>query len=481
MLVTLPDAVRVFVACAAATTVLYGLWSAWIPLLPDNVGQPLLDLGKMTGYRWLSALTYLVLILAVYGLYAVAYRLVGRARVTLPVIVATSAVFGAAMVFAYPATAVDIFGYVAQGRLLAVHGVNPFTVVAADFPGDPILPYLAFPHEPSQYGPAWALISGAVAAVSGTNLALAVVVFKLIGVVAHLASGLLVYDIARGLHADGIRARRCALVYLWNPLLIWEMVGNGHNDGLMMVGGLAAAWALARQRTVWVLPCLAAGALVKLPVAIVGPLLLVSSLRQRVVAAIEGVLLAVALVALVYRPFWAGLSTLTALRRTDLFTASFGSVLRLALSPSLGMPDATGLARAVSIGVFAVVLVIGLVRVVMSESVEDVLTWCYVVLLGAVLFVTTWFQAWYVVWPLAIGAALPRRQRHLEVGLLSLGGMLQYFVFIYLWVMNVFPRIGTDLPVQTAAYLCVVGPLLIGLAARGTRLEYRVRSRFGSR
>ena len=42
----------------------------------------------------------------------------------------------------------------------------------------------------------------------------------------------------------------------------------------------------------------------------------------------------------------------------------------------------------------------------------------------------------------AVGAALRSlRGRHLEVAALSLGGLLQYFVFIYLWVIGVFPPI----------------------------------------
>ena len=53
--------------------------------------------------------------------------------------------------------------------------------------------------------------------------------------------------------------------------------------------------------------------------------------------------------------------------------------------------------------------------------------------------------------------------------MLSLGGLLQYFVFIYLWVMGVFPP-GENLGVQAAAYLAIIGPLLVGLAARAMQL-----------
>jgi hypothetical protein len=84
-------------------------------------------------------------------------------------------------------------------------------------------------------------------------------------------------------------------------------------------------------------------------------------------------------------------------------------------------------------------------------------------MLAGLLLATTWFQAWYVVWPFGIGAALAEPRRHLEVALLSLGGLLQYFVFIYLWVMGLFPP-AENLGVQSAAYLAIVGPLIVGVA-----------------
>jgi hypothetical protein len=151
------------------------------------------------------------------------------------------------------------------------------------------------------------------------------------------------------------------------------------------------------------------------------------------------------------------------LRRTDLFTASLGSVLRLGLEPALGMPDATAIARGISLGAFAVIAVLALVLAIRAEKSQDILRLAYVTLLAGLLLATTWFQAWYVVWPLAFGAALPESRRHLEVALLSLGGLLQYFVFIYLWVIGVFAQ-GENLGVQSAAYLCVIGPLLVGVA-----------------
>ena len=458
------------VAVGAASMLVYAVWVAWVPLLPDDLYIPLLDLGKMTGYRWSSAIQYLLIVLGLYALYAVGYGLISRDRrnaIGLGLIVGGSALFCFELIWAYPATAVDVFAYVADGRLLALHNVNPFTVAPNAFPSDPIIPYLAFPDEPAQYGPLWVLLGGAFATLSEGDLLKEVLLYKAVAVAAHLGSGALTYLIARRLSGETRIARLSAYLYLWNPMLLWEMVGNAHNDGFMMLLGLVAVWLFVAGFDLLVLGALAAATLVKVPVAIIGPVLLVGLLRRSWARAIESALLGLALAAAVYRPFWEGPDTLTALQRTDLFTASFGSVLRLTLEPFFGLSDASTIARTASLSGFAIVAVLALVYALQARThdVEGVLRPAYFTLLGALLLATTWFQAWYVVWPFALGATLADPRRHLEVALLSLGGLLQYFIFIYAWVIGVFPP-GDNLSVQSAAYLCIIGPLLIGIVAR---------------
>src|SRR5882762_4059343 len=185
-----------FLAVAVVTALLYAVWTVWVPLLPDNLYVPLLDLGKITGYRWTSALLFLQLVLSLYALYAVGYRQVRQGRVGLPLIFGAAAVFCVELLWAYPATAVDVFGYIAHGRLLALHGVNPFVVAPAEFPGDAIMPYLAFPTEPSQYGPIWVLIGGAIATLGHGDLLTEVLLYKAVAGLAHIAGAVLIFQIA---------------------------------------------------------------------------------------------------------------------------------------------------------------------------------------------------------------------------------------------------------------------------------------------
>ena len=455
-----------FVVIGLGTVVLYAVWLAWVPLLPSNVYEPLLDLGKITGYTWSSALSYLYLVAAQYVLYALGYRYVLRASVGVWPIFLFGALFGLELVGAYPATAADVFGYAAHGRVLAVYGANPFVVPPGAFPGDSIYPYLAYPDEPSQYGPVWVALNAAIALISGSDLLTEVVLYKVAGLLAHLAGAALVLSIASRLGSDVRRGLAGAYLFLWNPLLLWEMVGNAHNDGLMMLGGLLGLWLLVRRANRLVLPGVALGALVKLPVLVMAPGLLVVTWRRSRGAAVEGLLLGLALAAVWYWPFWQGPRTVTALDRTDLFTASLASLVRFGLEPSVGETIASVAARVVAYGLFGLTLLLILWRAGRASDSRTAIGVVYASLLAALLLATTWFQAWYVVWPFAVGACLPCGARHREVALLGLGGLLQYFVFIYVWVMGVLPD-GVTL-VQTAAYVAIVGPLLIGwLMARG--------------
>jgi hypothetical protein len=469
-----------FLLVAVGAALVYGLWAAWVPLLPGNLYVPLLDLGKITGYRWASAGLYLGLIAGLYGLYWIGYVLVARGAVRLATVFGFGALFCFELLWAYPATAADVFGYIAHGRLLALHHVNPFLLAPNAFPGDDIVRYLAYPNEPSQYGPVCVLLGGALALIAHDNLLTEILLYKGIAALAQIAGAGVVFAIARRLGADRPRASASAYLYLWNPMLLWEMVGNAHNDGIMMLMGLGAAWLFVAHRDLLVMPVLVLGGLVKVPVVLIAPVLFLGVWHRNKARAIESALLAAVLAGVVYRPFWSGLDTLTALHRTDLFTASLGSVLRLSLAPSLGIPEATLVARAISLSAFAVVAVVAALAAIRARTSRDILRLAYVTLFGGLLLATTWFQAWYVVWPFGLGAALAEPRRHAEVALLSLGGLLQYFVFIYLWVIGVFPP-TENLGVQAAAYASIVGPLVLGLlAARGRQLGPRLRNEYAS-
>src|SRR5919202_1081752 len=129
----------------------------------------------------------------------------------------------------------DIFSYVMYGRIAAVHAANPYIQPPADFASDPFLAWV-FPFwrdQPSVYGPAWTDLSWLLSLLTGTldNLG-QVATYRLALVVCDTATlAVLWWLLGRLQPCD---RPRCFLVYAWNPLVLFDLSANAHNDGPML-------------------------------------------------------------------------------------------------------------------------------------------------------------------------------------------------------------------------------------------------------
>ena len=203
----------------------------------------------------------------------------------------------------------DLFSYILNGRMMTVYEANPYLAVPARFPQDPFLPLVDWREVPNFYGPLWTLISAAITRLGGEELGLTLFLFRLVPAVATAAAGLLIWRLLRQ-----TRPRQAALgaaLWAWNPLVILEGAGSGHNDALLALLLVVAVGEALRPRPILGLPALAAAALVKYSAAILAPLYLVVLLRrarsrERRRKVLAGVGLAGALVVLSFLPFWDG-------------------------------------------------------------------------------------------------------------------------------------------------------------------------------
>lgn len=451
-----------------------GLWllfTAWVPLIPA-VWTPKLDLGKMTGYTGEAGLRFLFLVVGLFLFYAAAARLTRRGG-GLPFVLGGTALFSFVLLLAYPASAIDVFGYIAHGRMLAA-GANPLVQVPSAHLPPNMTQYLAYPDEASQYGPVWVLLGGHAARLLGGDLLREVLFYKALASVAHVLSTVLVWLTARALTTDARQGLLGALLFGWNPLLLWEAAGNAHNDGFMALFLLLGLYFLVRGEVLGTLPAVAMGSLVKVPAIGAFPFLLPYLLRTNRVYTLVGLGLSAALWVAWYAPFWVGPATVTALSRGGLFTASLGGLVRLQLLPPLGETLATTAARAITTGLFALVLVPLLQHAWSARRPQPAIESVYGALMALALVAVTWFQAWYVVWVFAPAACLPGWSRRAEVAALSLGAFLHYGIFVYLWV-GFLP--GQSALVQHLAVLTVLGPLLLLWGARAARALRHVRRR----
>ena len=136
-----------------------------------------------------------------------------------------------------PLISQDVFGYLAFARMGVLHGLDPYTHVAAEAPTDAVFPFIGWPFQHSPYGPPFTLASDATAPL---GLAGGLGAFKAIAVAASLAAIALIARAAARLgRSPGLAAAFVGL----NPVLLVLAVGGAHNDTLLL---LSLRWRRSR-------------------------------------------------------------------------------------------------------------------------------------------------------------------------------------------------------------------------------------------
>lgn len=285
------------------TQVIYAVYIIAFPLISNTLkGGPAGDLEiLMRGYRWFAPI-YTIGIFLLYYLFWLAIQTVLRVSSQLSVtssqkledeghaprtsaqpplgrhhasrltpqtfkllILAFGLLFGFTLIWLYPITANDLFRYVLRGRIWAVYGESPMLSPPNDFPNDP---YIAFAGEfgewVSGYGPLWEIIVQIPLRLLGsTDMVPGSVSLKLVVLLAYLVCAILIGWFAVPLvnarptaalgsasTLDPTAASLVALTFFaWNPLILIQGPGNGHNDMVFMA--LMVLGIILWQRKLW--------------------------------------------------------------------------------------------------------------------------------------------------------------------------------------------------------------------------------------
>src|SRR5439155_3554156 len=136
------------------------------------------------------AIALLAVLLAMFAVLAIE---AWRGRVRLGPAVATAALVLHIAASAPLMLSRDVYSYAAYGRMVALHGANPYRDRPSSFPDDPFTPVLS--HEwidtPSVYGPAFTLVSAGVASLARRSPAATVLSFKMLAGLSALAATIL--------------------------------------------------------------------------------------------------------------------------------------------------------------------------------------------------------------------------------------------------------------------------------------------------
>jgi alpha-1,6-mannosyltransferase len=349
---------------------------------------------------------YAVLIVVLFLCYIWALVLVARGKATMSrgFIIGASVALCLWVLFITPLYAKDLFNYASYGKMLSFHGVNPYLHGAADFPRDPVLPYISWKNAISVYGPLFTYLSALITLIARQGAIANIFAFKIVGFAFFLGSLFVVDSLARRMFPSR-RAFILAAV-AWNPLVIIHLVGGAHNDLVMLFFVLLAFLLYRQEKPVWALFSCMLAVLIKTTAVFVLVPMLVLFLKQNSRWTLRKYGQAAAVLVITplafYLPIWPGTAALrkiisvgtefSAASVPRLFRDGLATVLRhLGMNTSSATSFAMTTSRAVFILGFLALLVFFCYRV------RDI----YSLLLSAaaIMFAfaicTTWLMPWY--------------------------------------------------------------------------------------
>ncbi len=426
--------------------------------------QSLTDLGAITNHSHIGFVLFVLAFTLLFVFLGFAwwevYHRQNQDKATLWLILGFGALFAGTMVFVYPVTAIDIFGYVIQSLILVQYHSNPMVTPAAHFPHDS-MKYLAggWADIATPYGPLGILIDALPTLLVGRNLLANLLLLKSMFSALLIFEAFLVYKIISS-YAPKF-ALVGALFIAWNPLAFFEYSANGHNDVVVMLFVLLAIFALVKERLVLAFALIIASVLIKYATLPLVPLFFLYGIthqttNMRRLQYIGKIALAsVVLIALIFGPFWAGSHTLDAsLDQEHYFIASFSTLINDISSKQVTLENAKLVGRIL----FGIVYLYALY--LSTKSIPGLIRAAFITLFFFLAFATGKFVPWYAIWPTMLAILLARIEETLAIGLFAYGTALSTVVyqFLFVWFGLTIPSLDAS---NTLAYLICFLPAIV--------------------
>jgi tetratricopeptide (TPR) repeat protein len=206
----------------------------------------------------------------------------------------------------------DIFSYAFYSHIFTWYHANPYVAVPRDFPYDPLFGAIFWKDQPSNYGPLWTYLSALVSIIAGGQSGAAIAGLRVLAALAGILGTPIIWSFA---HRVSPAYRMVAtLLWAWNPLLLVESAGAGHNDVLMALFIIASLALWYHGRRTGGITFLVLAFLTKYVAAILIPLFLVAWLTsepgRRVSIIARTLVVGAMLTVTAFAPVYAGAATL---------------------------------------------------------------------------------------------------------------------------------------------------------------------------
>ena len=313
------------------------------------------------------------------------------------------AAFSITAVLTHPTRSQDIYHSLTVCRTALDRHSSPYLTTPADAPHDQwSRPVAAWRDRPFLYGPIWALVVS-TAAYASSNLGEALIIVKVLCVIALAACGYFFWRIIKDLGYAPPRAQYLLSIFLFNPFLIQTSIVDAHNDVLVLLSILLSACYLLRKHFVLSALFLVVGGYIKYVPWFLLPIPIYclwrvngSKARWKIVGVVAAF---IALGALLFAPFvrmaqlsavWRALALIDTQNAPDEYLPGTAFLILL-----LHVPAEIAKLIGVLIGAFAMFYALAKGRILLA----------YVLPLFAICFFgATFFQPWYFVWLLPFAA-----------------------------------------------------------------------------
>ena len=156
--------------------------------------------------------------------YVVASMKTNLFQISSKLILGFSVLFNLTLVLMLPIASDDVFSYISEGRVVSRYQSNPYYIPYDEFKHDILYSKIktVWSKDATNYGPLFTVFGTILTFIGGDNLPLNVYLFKISFVVLNLLVAWLIFKVTK--------SKMSLLLYSWNPLILFEVSLNAHND-----------------------------------------------------------------------------------------------------------------------------------------------------------------------------------------------------------------------------------------------------------
>jgi len=315
-------------------------------------------------------------------------------------------VIGIIFMLIIPQTSMDVYSYIGNGWTDAHYGENPYytpilEIVKRDGNISEMYGKVAncWVEETVIYGPAWSLICKVLSGISGGNIDMALLIFKITSLIIFLCSTILI---------DKITNKKIFMaMFALNPLVLFEGLSNVHNDLFLVFFMLLGIYFITKKKSLFLsVACIAIATAIKYLSIIILPFIIIYYLRNEKIKTrvIKTLLCAIEFVVIIigfYMIYIKDISVLSGIFiQQNKYSRSIALVLLQLLGGNTQLLD---IIKLVSLLVFVIAYCIVIFKLFFNKnsqelSIQKILRKYNIFILIFTFILITNFNAWYLLW-----------------------------------------------------------------------------------